>query len=58
MGAETLPDGAILGWYILDPETLIPCLKCGTRDEARDVTKTDDPAEEPWAIIAKMVKAH
>lgn len=57
MSIHPIPDDTILAWYILDPDTKAPCVQCSSRAQARELVKPE-PGEEPWAIIAKLVKAH
>jgi len=45
-----LPDGAVIAWYVVDPETLQPCIKCESRKEARQYRDA--------GLICKLVKVH
>jgi len=46
-----MTDGEVLGWIVIDPETGEWCVRCATREEARELAMG---AGE----IAKVVRAH
>ena len=47
-----IEDGKVLGWIVIDPETLEWVYRCATRKEAREL------ADECGARIAVLRSAH
>ena len=49
---DSVPEGAVLAWIIVDPDTLEQCVRCASREEARALNANIG------ALICKLVKTH